>query len=121
MAMSPEYLVLMRLAQLMLGSLIGLASIYFGYKLFAQIPVKVTNDGSFKMPNVGEVKLKVAPGIFFAALGTAIVYFSLSPSVSIKSGLTEQFSPSTSGSLNKTEALPAAPSSQTQEPTKGVT
>ena len=82
--MSGEYLVLMRLAQLMLGSVIGLLCIYFGYRLFAQIPVNVTNDGQFKMPNVGEAKLKVAPGIFFAILGTAIVYFSLDRSISIR-------------------------------------
>ena len=36
LAMSAEYLVLMRLVQLTLGSLIGLVCIYFGYRLFAQ-------------------------------------------------------------------------------------
>jgi hypothetical protein len=79
-----EYLVLMRLVQLTLGSLIGCLCIYFGYKLFSQIPVNVTNDGHFKMPKLGEAKLKVAPGIFFAILGAAIVYFSIDRSISIK-------------------------------------
>lgn len=86
--MSAEYLILMRLAQLMLGSMIGCLCIYFGYKLFSQIPVNVTNDGQFKMPKIGEAKLKVAPGIFFAILGTAIVYFSIERLINIKAAPT---------------------------------
>lgn len=45
-----------------------------------------TNDGQFKMPKIGEVKLKVAPGIFFAVLGAAIIYFSTSHPIAIKNG-----------------------------------
>lgn len=84
--MSAEWLIAMRLAQLILGSLIGFLCIYFGYRLFAQIPVNLTNDGQFKMPKIGEVKLKVAPGIFFAVLGAAIIYFSTSHPIAIKNG-----------------------------------
>ena len=83
----PETIAMLRIGQLLLGSIIGLVCIYLGYKLFAQIPVKVTNDGHFKMPKIGEVKLKVAPGIFFAILGAAIVYFSIDRSISISSSV----------------------------------
>lgn len=82
----PEAIAMLRVGQLLLGSIFGLVCIYLGYKLFAQIPVTVTNDGHFKMPKLGEVKLKVAPGIFFAILGTAIIYFSLDRSISFSSG-----------------------------------
>jgi hypothetical protein len=84
-AMTVEHLILVRLVHLMIGSVIGLICIYFGYKLFSQIPVNLTNDGHFKMPKVGEAKLKVAPGIFFAVLGAAIVYFSIDRSINLKS------------------------------------
>ena len=80
-----EYISLVRVLQLSLGSVIGLLCIYFGYRLFSQIPVNITNDGQIKMPNLGEVKLKVAPGIFFAVLGTTIVYFSMARSIQITS------------------------------------
>jgi hypothetical protein len=43
--------------------------------------------GISKMPKIGEVKLKVAPGIFFAILGAAIVYFSTDRSISFSSGV----------------------------------
>ena len=59
---------------------VGFLCIYFGYRLFAQIPVKTTNEGQIKMPKFGEVKLKAAPGIFFAALGTLIVVWSMTNS-----------------------------------------
>jgi hypothetical protein len=81
----PEAIAMLRVGQLLLGSIIGLVCIYLGYKLFAQIPVTVTNDGHFKMPKIGEVKLKVAPGVFFAILGAAIVYFSIDRPITISS------------------------------------
>lgn len=83
---TPEHLILVRLMQLTLGALIGCLCIYFGYKLFSQLPVNVTNDGHFKMPKFGEAKFKVAPGIFFALFGTAIVLVSINRSISITTG-----------------------------------
>jgi hypothetical protein len=59
------------------GVLVGFACIFLGYKPFSQIPVTVTNDGRVKTPRFGEVQLKVAPGIFFAVLGTVIVVVSV--------------------------------------------
>ena len=103
--MAPEYLILMRLVQLTLGSLIGLICIYFGYKLFAQIPVNVTNDGHFKMPQIGEAKLKVAPGIFFAILGAAIVYFSIDRPISINSTPQSTVQSSDEGKISSTENI----------------
>jgi len=109
--MSGEYLVLMRLAQLMLGSIIGLICIYFGYRLFAQIPVNITNDGHFKMPEIGEAKLKVAPGVFFAILGSAIVYFSLDRSISIR------YSPPAETAVSpRADARSSLPPSETKAP-----
>jgi hypothetical protein len=83
--MTAEYIAMIRLVQLCLGSVIGFGCIYLGYKLFSQIPVRVTNDGYFKMPKLWDVKLKVAPGVFFAILGAAIVYFSIDRQVGVNS------------------------------------
>ena len=71
-------IVLMQMIMLGIAMMIGFASIYLGYRLFAQIPVETTNDGHFKMPRIAEVKLKVAPGIFFAVFGTLIIIYVLS-------------------------------------------
>ena len=81
-----EYALLIRLVQLTLVSFIGFACIYFGYRLFSQIPVTFTNDGHVKMPNLGEMKLKVAPGIFFAIIGAVIIFISVNKSISISTG-----------------------------------
>jgi hypothetical protein len=78
-----EYIAIIRVSQLVLASIIGFSCIYLGYRLFAQIPISATNDGHFKMPKLGEVKLKAAPGVFFAVLGAAIVYFSVNRSIDI--------------------------------------
>src|SRR5262245_6406513 len=83
-ALSAESLALTETVHLIITALIGFACIYLGYRLFAQIPVKTTNDGHFKMPSFGEVKLKVAPGVFFAVLGAAIVIFGLARSMDVK-------------------------------------
>lgn len=73
----PEYIIVIQFIMLALAMLIGFASIYLGYRLFAQIPIETTSDGHFKMPRFGEVKLKAAPGIFFAVFGTIIIIFVL--------------------------------------------
>jgi hypothetical protein len=82
--MAVETIMLMTFIQLLVVSCIGFACIYFGYRLFAQIPIETTNEGHVKMPKLGEVKLKVAPGIFFALLGAAIILYSLVQSTEIR-------------------------------------
>jgi hypothetical protein len=94
--------------QLCLGSLIGFGAIYFGYRLFSQIPVTVTNDGHFKMPKIGEAKLKVAPGIFFAIVGCVIIYFSINRSIEIQADDRAINEPADFASAPKEGVLPRA-------------
>lgn len=56
----------------------GIMSIYFGYRLFLQVPSAKTGDGTFKFPKFGEIALThVAPGVFFAFFGAAVLVMSL--------------------------------------------
>jgi hypothetical protein len=72
-----------KLTQLTIVSFLGFACIYLGCRLFAEIPISQTNDGHFKMPTFGEIKLRAAPGIFFALFGAAIMYFSVEKAIEI--------------------------------------
>lgn len=69
---------------LLVADVIGATAIILGYKLFSQIPIKITNEGTIKIPTFGEAKLKVAPGIFFALLGTAMIYASVNRSLHLE-------------------------------------
>jgi hypothetical protein len=80
-----EYVALVRISQLFVASILVFCCIYMGYRLFAQIPINITDEGKFKMPKIDEVSLKVAPGIFFAVLGAAIIVFSIEKSIEVSS------------------------------------
>jgi hypothetical protein len=84
----------LRLGHLILSSLLGFGCIYLGYRLFHQIPSRITNDGKFRFPGIGEISFKAAPGIFFAAFGAFIMYCSLSRTISITGSDTLLNSPS---------------------------
>lgn len=59
---------------------IGAMAIYLGYKLFMNLPEKrETQDGEMKLLLPGNISVyasRVAPGIFFALFGTAMVLMS---------------------------------------------
>jgi hypothetical protein len=80
-----ETVALVRMAQMTLGILAGFCCLYFGYRLFFQA-IAGTNSGSFRIPGVGSVNLKVAPGIFFALIGATIIYVSLARPLSLDIG-----------------------------------
>jgi hypothetical protein len=89
---SAEAIAMLRIGQLLITSLLGFGSIFLGYRLFAQIPVTTTADGQFKMPKVGEVKLKAGPGLFFALFGAIAIYFSIDRAIAISSLPNSSFS-----------------------------
>jgi hypothetical protein len=82
-----EYIAILRLAQLTLGVMTGFGCIYLGYKLFA-LTINSPNTGQFKIPGLGEVNLRAAPGIFFALIGAIIIYVSVSRPMSVTDGTT---------------------------------
>lgn len=51
------------------------------------------------MPKLGEVKLKFAPGIFFAILGAAIIYFSLERPIQISESINTSDLKTTDGTV----------------------
>lgn len=89
--MSAEAIAMLRVGQLLITSLLGFGSIFLGYRLFSQIPVSSTADGHFKMPKIGEVKLKAGPGLFFALFGAAAIYFSIDRAITISGAPNSDF------------------------------
>jgi hypothetical protein len=89
-----SYVAFARLGQLTIGVLAGIISIYFGYRLFMQIPVNIINEGKITFPTIMDVKLKVAPGIFFAVLGALIIYVCVARKLDLsdvsRQGLSEE-------------------------------
>jgi hypothetical protein len=79
-----ETIATLRMVQLILGVLAGFGCLYFGYRLFSQaITEGSTSSGSFKIPGIGNVSLKAAPGIFFAVIGAIIIYVCVAREMSI--------------------------------------
>src|SRR3982750_4800455 len=106
--MDPQTLVIvLRMAERIIGVIIGGLLIYFGYRLFLSLPGKRGGDGSsgdFAIPGGTKLKLsKVGPGVFFALFGAGLIVFSLTRSVSL----------TTSGPVN---AVPAAKAPAGKEP-----
>lgn len=91
-AVSAESIAMLRIGQLLITSLLGFGSIFLGYRLFSQIPVTTTADGQFKMPNIGEAKLKAGPGLFFALFGAIAIYFSIDRAITISNTPDSSFS-----------------------------
>ena len=53
----------------------GLA-IYFGYRLFLNLPLQNNQKGEIEMPGIKVVMARVGPGVFFAGFGTVILVSS---------------------------------------------
>jgi len=64
--------------------LAGFGCIFFGYKLFVIALTKSDTGGHFKIPGLGEVKLKAAPGVFFALLGAIIIYATVTHPIQVE-------------------------------------
>ncbi len=80
--MDPQSLVIvLRMAERILGVLIGGVLIYFGYRLFLSLSSKRGREGGsgdFSFAGGNKIKLsKVGPGVFFALFGAALIVFSI--------------------------------------------
>lgn len=86
--MDPQSLVIvLRMAERILGVLLGGLLIYFAYRLFLNLPSKrgrESGSGDFSFAGGNKIKLsKVGPGVFFALFGAGLIVFSLTRSVSL--------------------------------------
>jgi hypothetical protein len=81
--MDPGFIALFRLIQLTVGVLAGFGCIYFGYRLFFQVITTPSDFGRFKIPGLGEVNLKAAPGVFFALIGAFVIYVCVAREISL--------------------------------------
>jgi hypothetical protein len=98
---STDTLLLMRMAERLLGLLAGGLCVVLGHRLFINLPDKTDSGGKVVLPGGVSIWLsRVGPGIFFALFGAAIVGYSFASTVKVT---TEQVGPS-----SKTESGAAA-------------
>ena len=120
---SLDALLLMRMAERLLGLLAGGLCIVLGYRLFVKLPEKTDSSGKVVLPGGVSIWLsRVGPGIFFALFGAAIVAYSFTSTVKVTN---EQNSPSPRVSTGTTAETPttsrqeiAAMSDRSAEPAR---
>ena len=75
--------VVLRMLERIIGVLIAGMAIFLGYRLFFHLPFQNDGRGKIELPGVKVVLSRVGPGIFFAAFGSIILYYSLTSTVSV--------------------------------------
>lgn len=89
---SLDIMLLMRMAERLLGLLAGVLCVVLGYRLFIKLPEKTDASGKVVLPGGVSIWLsRVGPGVFFALFGAAIVGYSFASTVRVT---TEQGAPS---------------------------
>lgn len=79
-----DALLLMRMAERLLGLLAGGLCVVLGYQLFIRLPEKSDSSGKVILPGGVSIWLsRVGPGIFFALFGVAIIAYSFASTVRI--------------------------------------
>jgi len=78
-----DTVIIMRMVERITVVLIGGLAIYFGYRLFFHLPFQHDNKGQLELPGVKIVLSRVGPGVFFAAFGTLVLFYSLTTPIKI--------------------------------------
>ena len=79
-----DALLLMRMAERLLGLLAGGLCVVLGYRLFIMLPEEADSSGKVILPGGVSIWLsRVGPGIFFALFGAAIIGYSFASTVRI--------------------------------------
>jgi hypothetical protein len=79
-----DALLLMRMAERMLGLLAGVLCVVLGYRLFVRLPEKTDSAGKVVLPGGISIWMsRVGPGCFFALFGAAIVAYSFTSTVKV--------------------------------------
>jgi len=99
-------IMILRLCERIFAVGIAGVTIYFGFKLFTLLPTQSDNSGKISLPGFKVVLSKVGPGIFFAALGSLILYQSFTSPIQLN-GDTGKFVGATGF-----ESIPTSPTSE---------
>ena len=79
-----DTVLLMRMAERMLGLLAGVLCVVLGYRLFVRLPEKTDSAGKVVLPGGISIWMsRVGPGCFFALFGAAIVAYSFTSAVKV--------------------------------------
>ena len=81
---------ILRMMERILAVLIGGMAIYLGYRLFFHLPFERGHKGELELPGVKIVLSRVGPGVFFAAFGSIVLFFSLTEQVSVTRSVQSQ-------------------------------
>lgn len=73
----------LRMLERIIAVLIGGLAIYLGYRLFFHLPFERSHEGELQLPGVKIVLSRVGPGVFFAAFGSLVLYYSLTEEVKV--------------------------------------
>jgi hypothetical protein len=75
--------IIFRLIERMLDVLAGALSIYLGFRLFFNMPMKTDSTGKIILPgNVSVYMSRIGPGIYFALFGSTLIALSLHSQIS---------------------------------------
>ena len=74
---------ILRMMERIIAVLIGGFGIYLGYRLFYHLPFERSHKGELALPGVKIVLSRVGPGVFFAAFGSLVLYYSLTEPVTV--------------------------------------
>jgi hypothetical protein len=65
--------------------LVGMASVYLGYRLFIELPRRREGETKLDLPGGVSIMLsRIGPGIFFALFGTGMIIYSINKPIEIK-------------------------------------
>ena len=79
-----DTVLLMRMAERLLGLLAGVLCVVLGYRLFVRLPEKTDSAGKVVLPGGISIWMsRVGPGCFFALFGAAIVAYSFTSAVKV--------------------------------------
>jgi hypothetical protein len=71
--------------QHIIAILVGLTSVYLGYRLFLELPRRREGDTKLDLPGGISILLsRVGPGVFFALFGVGMIIYSITKPIEIK-------------------------------------
>ncbi len=102
-------IIVSRAAEHLLAAIIGLFAVFFGYRLFLNMPHRREGESKVELPGGVSIYVsRIGPGIFFAVFGTALVAYGVSRPVDYRQAMSNA-APSAA-----TPGAPASSSSQRQ-------
>jgi len=95
---------ILRMVERLVVVVFGGISIILGYRLFFYLPSQQDHEGKIQLPGMKIVLSRVAPGVFFAAFGSVILFQSLHATVSTNMVIDKESAKSFAGKQQRTFA-----------------